>query len=1099
MRTKLTLLGLVAGAIVVMAGPPASASVSSPLTVTSGGAPLIGQCYSIYPGTIGGAQGDSVGDFCMVNATGTIPLTLPDGGNYVLHETHVPTYFADTMTPEAFFVPHADVQFRGGDPVDVSYEVGGAIFVTRSAAESGASLNGGCVDVKDARLAIVTPVYPWPEGPSYAYQCDGLDGSYDGLLRFVVPIGPFFPIDAIAPTERAVADHGEPVPVGLRSNHYVNFVNPLRPLVDHTFHVVDGDTSQPVLASACVSIYDHETVFMSSCQNAQGDVRFTGVRSGTFDVSLYSLPGYLPFEDVTLPIDGTHTETTLLVHRIPPLHIRVLAAAGGPVVLGACLDLYRIDDDDGRIRYRDHTARCDGDDGTVDGIVTLVAPRPGFDYRAVVAADEPSPSNDPHLDIPAGTTEIDFVVGPIVPDADTTAPTHVVDGLVDGGHYTPASAPNPSCRLVDDGSGPGSPSTTIHNLPFNEPGTHHVTCTGGTDLAGNPPLADRTYTYEVANPGAPQVLGTRDRSPNSRGWYNAPVTVTWDAIDDEDDLVDPAPSTTSAEGALAAAFSTQVCDHHGLCAYGTDVMSIDLTPPVVHIDGPADGAAYGQGAVPEPVCVTEDELSGVYAEAFMLPIDVQSPGVYTVSCLFGSDNAGNFAVPVSITFTVLDTIAPTVTATVQTGTEGSGGWFTTPMVVSIDGIDEPGGSGIADVSVAVYRDGAFWASGTFPGSVPVSLEAGDGTWTISASAADLAGNHSGTSLFTYLIDSAPPTIEAAYAPDVKADHWTNAAQTVVTFTCNDELSGISWCPDPVTLGNGSEGYFSQVTSAIDVAGNASTAHPAAFVRVDLTAPVVSVTGVANGATYAPGSVPVAGCSATDNWQHLGSLPRVPLLTVTGATPTAVGQHTATCEVSDAAGNSATASVTYTVAAATPTGSVFVHVDFVPNRPRNVTGCASLSVGATVVRSACDAADGSIDGVVRFTGVPVGSYTATASTSRPLAAAWIRPAPTAVSVQAGATTDVTLTFRITHRITIRTERANGKAVGGGVCYTLTPQFSDAAPVGPVCDAGGANAISVRVPAGVWVVAQTTPPAGLRPAPSQRVDVTQRNAWLVFVSR
>jgi hypothetical protein len=80
---------------------------------------------------------------------------------------------------------------------------------------------------------------------------------------------------------------------------------------------------------------------------------------------------------------------------------------------------------------------------------------------------------------------------------------------------------------------------------------------------------------------------------------------------------------------------------------------------------------------------------------------------------------------------------------------------------------------------------------------------------------------------------------------------------------------------------------------------------------DKTAPIVTVTGVSNGAVYTPGSVPAAGCSTTDSESGVA---KEATLTLTGGTPNGVGSFTATCSgAKDNAGNlAAPVSVTYSV-------------------------------------------------------------------------------------------------------------------------------------------------------------------------------------------
>src|SRR6202040_2922909 len=88
-------------------------------------------------------------------------------------------------------------------------------------------------------------------------------------------------------------------------------------------------------------------------------------------------------------------------------------------------------------------------------------------------------------------------------------------------------------------------------------------------------------------------------------------------------------------------------------------------------------------------------------------------------------------------------------------------------------------------------------------------------------------------------------------------------------------------------------------SCSDVANNLSTAQLGPF-NIDKTPPVVTVTGVTNGAIYTFGSVlPTAGCNTTD---ALSGVATNATVSVTGGTNGA-GTFTATCAgATDIAGN-----------------------------------------------------------------------------------------------------------------------------------------------------------------------------------------------------
>ena len=84
------------------------------------------------------------------------------------------------------------------------------------------------------------------------------------------------------------------------------------------------------------------------------------------------------------------------------------------------------------------------------------------------------------------------------------------------------------------------------------------------------------------------------------------------------------------------------------------------------------------------------------------------------------------------------------------------------------------------------------------------------------------------------IDNEPPIIEASISPSPNEYDWNNDDVTV-SFTCNDEISGILNCPDPVTIE--SEGKDQTVNgTATDNAGNSETV--SVTINIDKTPPSI---------------------------------------------------------------------------------------------------------------------------------------------------------------------------------------------------------------------------------------------------------------------
>ncbi len=131
----------------------------------------------------------------------------------------------------------------------------------------------------------------------------------------------------------------------------------------------------------------------------------------------------------------------------------------------------------------------------------------------------------------------------------------------------------------------------------------------------------------------------------------------------------------------------------------------------------------------------------------------------------------------------------------------------------------------------------------------------------------------------------------------------------VTFSGTDALSGIAGCTLPVVLSNEGAGQAASGTCS-DQAGNSSAPATASNIKIDKTAPVVSVTGVSQSGVYTLPNVPVAGCTTQD---ALSGVATQATVSVTGGNANGVGTFTATCSGAlDVAGNPGAVSVTYAV-------------------------------------------------------------------------------------------------------------------------------------------------------------------------------------------
>src|SRR6185369_14403437 len=115
------------------------------------------------------------------------------------------------------------------------------------------------------------------------------------------------------------------------------------------------------------------------------------------------------------------------------------------------------------------------------------------------------------------------------------------------------------------------------------------------------------------------------------------------------------------------------------------------------------------------------------------------------------------------------------------GTAGGGGWYTTPVQVTLSANDNF--SGVANTSYAI--DG-----GTLQGYATPFTISDSGTHTIVFSSKDQANNSEPQQSMTVKIDMSPPTTQAALSGTNGNDGWyTTPVQ--LTLSATDSLSGVA--------------------------------------------------------------------------------------------------------------------------------------------------------------------------------------------------------------------------------------------------------------------------------------------------------------------
>ena len=134
-----------------------------------------------------------------------------------------------------------------------------------------------------------------------------------------------------------------------------------------------------------------------------------------------------------------------------------------------------------------------------------------------------------------------------------------------------------------------------------------------------------------------------------------------------------------------------------------------------------------------------------------------------------------------------DTVPPTTTATPNPGPNGNG-WNSTNVTVRLSAVDNPGGSGVKQISYAL--SGAQGGGGVATGSSTSVAIATEGTTTLTYFARDNAGNQEAPRSLTIRIDRTPPVISGLPAPGCTLWPPNHKLVQVGTVTASDGLSGL---------------------------------------------------------------------------------------------------------------------------------------------------------------------------------------------------------------------------------------------------------------------------------------------------------------------
>jgi len=465
-----------------------------------------------------------------------------------------------------------------------------------------------------------------------------------------------------------------------------------------------------------------------------------------------------------------------------------------------------------------------------------------------------------------------------------------------------------------------------------------------------------TKTVNVVDTTAPvittsSVLSTINDGETALGSVSANEPVSWSITGTGVSI------SSSGDITLDSAADYQTATSHSFTVTATDpsnnstttatltVNVVDTTDPVITVTGDNPVTVEKGSTYSDDGATASDNVDGDLTSDIVITgtVDTSVVGTYTLTYSV-TDEAGNTGTATRIV-NVVDTTPPVITVTGDN-----------PLTVEK-------GSTYTDAGATADGGETVTSSGTVNTTVV-------GSYTLTYSATDAAGNTGTATRIVNVVDTTPPVITVTGDNPVtveKGSTYTDAGATASDNVDGDLTSDIVITG---TVDTSVVGTYTLTYSVTDEAGNTGTATRTVNV-VDTAPPVITVTGdnpvtVEKGSTYTD-----AGATASDNVD--GDLTSD--IVITGTVDTSVaGTYTLTYSVTDAAGNTGTATRTVNVVDITPPV-----ITVTGDNPATVEkGSTYSDDGAT----ASDNVDGDLTSDIVITGTVdtsvVGTYTLTYS-------------------------------------------------------------------------------------------------------------------------
>ncbi|MEM4402441.1 MAG: right-handed parallel beta-helix repeat-containing protein, partial [Candidatus Caldarchaeum sp.] len=360
--------------------------------------------------------------------------------------------------------------------------------------------------------------------------------------------------------------------------------------------------------------------------------------------------------------------------------------------------------------------------------------------------------------------------------------------------------------------------TPTEPVRFTQEGKGQTVKAEAIDRAGN--RAEQTVTVNIDKTKPQITVGSPQGTLGNEGWFRSDVSVTFSATDNlagfaNGQLRYEETKRTSGEGPeLRITFS--VSDLAGNAAQEqAGPFKVDKTPPTISYEISPQPNSYGWNNTDVTVTFRcSDGLSGIVSCTPSDPVRFTQEGRGQTVKAEAIDQAGNRAERV-VTIN-LDKTKPAVSCQPPDASR----WYREDVSVPCTASDATSGlANPADASFTLVARGEGTSVST-------------GTRRVE----DQAGNSATAGPYTFQIDKTPPTISYEISPQPNSYGWNNTDVTV-SFRCDDRLSGVARCNDPIRVTQ--EGRRSIEGTGEDRAGNVGRV--TVQVNIDKTPPTGSLT------------------------------------------------------------------------------------------------------------------------------------------------------------------------------------------------------------------------------------------------------------------